>query len=158
MAREQVAFKVGETSYRVTQFGASQGRSILLLLAKVASATFEGAAPGGSLKALADADFASAMKAFFESVDDVKLDRVCREFAAVCEFDAGGDRWPVLGTGTFFDDHFAGKYQNLVGWLFECIKANFAGFFDEYASKAGAVLGTKPQTVMTPPGENFPRK
>ena len=106
--REQKEKVIGQTTYRVTQFGAVQGRKVLARLAKllvVAKSTD-----------LAQLDLES------------ELDYLCETFAPYTEIQRLGDpKRPQLKDE--FEEHFIGRYDEMLGWLLFALEVNFSSFF-----------------------------
>jgi hypothetical protein len=113
-------------NYRIQQLGAKQGRAVLARLMKL-------------MGPIADADNeGEAFAKIAASISDDDLDYFCRVFGAATQFHAVTDDKRVfqLDEATF-DEHFAGRYGEMLKWLWACIDANFANFF--------AGLGINPQ-------------
>jgi len=55
-------------------------------------------------------------------------------------------RWPNLKD--IFDAHFAGEYEELIGWLKFAIEVNFGSFFQ----KAGAKMQASALPIEVPQG------
>ncbi len=141
--------QIGSYTYRVTQLGARKGQAVLLALARSALLPAAAGALGGlDAKALASlrgpdgrVNLATANVVVFAPA----LARVARELAErldapTFEFitTSFADATEVIGaTGdavklsALYDQHFAGRYEDLAAWLYFSAEVNF-GFFGRW--------------------------
>lgn len=145
MAIEAKERRIGATTYRITQLPAKRGRAMLVRFVRLfgpgagafvgglgrARGGFDGAIGLGIGDALHDLctrlseeDLAAISDAFAEFTVVVVSRDVERRLADI------------------FDDHFAGRYDEMLAWLRACCEVNFASFF------AGSSLGTALPQLM----------
>lgn len=121
MAFKSQTKKIGTTTYTVTPLGAQAGRSILMLLmGKMGPAITEGQKNGGG---------AAFVGALVSAMDEPTVERLCNEFAPRTEVKLGDGKAPNLDA--IFENHFAGNYGELLGWLQFCLEVNYSSFFVE---------------------------
>jgi hypothetical protein len=122
---------IGGVTYRVTLLGAKAGRamSVRLLkligptLASFLEGTVSGDTSGGQALAIGAAD---ALREIAKHVTIGELEAISDELAKFTTVVIDAEHEPQLFA--IFDDHFAGRYDCLYGWLAFAIEANFAGF------------------------------
>lgn len=132
MATEVRERRIGSHTYRVTQFGAKQGRALFVRILKLA---------GPSLSA-ALSSIAQGKPGAFEAVIAVGLSQGFYEFAArITEDEVGsvlddcakhtvvviGEKEPRLSD--IFDQHFAGRYDEMLSWAAFVLECNYGSFF-----------------------------
>src|SRR5438105_8238745 len=118
MAIENKVKEIGGNQYKVFQFGARKGRTVLFRLFKVL---------GPGLSALAQADKASdalgpALMALAESANEDDFTYLCDACAEVTKliqtasFSDGKTQEIEQDLNKVFDEHFRGKYVDMVRW------------------------------------------
>jgi hypothetical protein len=132
---ETKEFSVGRFRYKVTQFGAKKGQALLLTCAKlIGESVGEVAAANGG-----DVQLGKALKALFSELSETTFHRICEDFAEVCIYTSEEKEvWKRLGPD--YNDHFAGRYKDLLLWLRECFNANYESFFSELQDLTGLQL------------------
>lgn len=111
-------------TYKVTQLGAKEGRRVFARLVSTL---------GGAVGALAKevtgegngADAAQGVASFADRITPETLDFFCDVFAPYTLVCNGPSELPMSKE---FDDHFAGRYAQMVQWLVFCIEVNFGSF------------------------------
>jgi len=141
--RESKTTTIGAYEYTVYQLGAIDGRRILTKLAKVAGPAFAGLKPGQAN------DFFGKL---LDALDVELVDALCDKFAEFTEVQLDAEHKPFLKGK--FDDHFAGKYGEMLSWLVFCLEVNFSNFFQELGlkvpSKAEIAAKAKDQESDSP--------
>lgn len=143
MAIEFRERRIGEYTYRVTQLGAKAGRVMMVRLFKLAGPGV-GSFVGGVGRGGTSGDLEVAMAlGFGDAVHDLAARISSDEVAAITDQFA---LQTVLVTSPevelrlsdIFDDHFAGRYDEMLLWLRFCLEVNFTSFFRD---KGGAAKG-----------------
>jgi hypothetical protein len=143
MAIESREKQIGDYTYRVTQFGAKQGRGLLVRMIKMA-----GPALGGALSALArgnkgefEAAIASGLSQgiyeLAERLTEAEFASVTDEMAKLTVVVLDGDKEPRLSG--IFDDHFAGRYDEMLQWVAFVWEVNYGSFFGGSTDRVGMV-------------------
>jgi hypothetical protein len=132
MAIESKERRIGAANYRITQLPAKRGRAILVrfvrLIGPGAGAFVGGLGRGKTgLDAALGAGVADAMLDFCTRLNEEDLAVLCDEFATYTVVIQSRDIEQQLSK--IFDDHFAGKYEEMLLWLKACCEVNFSGFF-----------------------------
>jgi hypothetical protein len=132
MAIEARDRRIGEHTYRVTQFGAKQGRGLLVRLLKLAGpslgATLSSLAQGKhtEVEAALAAGLSQGIFELAERLNEAEVGAVLDDFAKQTVV-VMGDREPRLSD--MFDAHFAGRYDEMLLWARFCLEVNYASFF-----------------------------
>ena len=115
--------QVGEHRYQIGILDATKGYPLYCKLAAQLGKVLES---GGKLDGGNKADLAVRMlgKAL-QALSPELIGELVRVFGAASSVEIGGQWHPVQSV---FAMHFAGKYGAMMGWLLECVKANFADF------------------------------
>lgn len=122
---------IGATTYTITQLGAKQGRSVMVRLFRILGPAAAGLTSGEDI----EARLGNALTALARSASEDDFNALCDTFAAATkirkttETNAGPGHIDVPLTPDF-DNHFAGRYAELLQWFGACIEVNFASFFD----------------------------
>lgn len=125
---------IGDYRYRVTQLGVTQGLEVMAELAKMLLPGMGGMASGGLGKILqADTgsqQFAMAATKLAQAIDSAKVQKVVKVLAkTTAVFGEGfGDAGAPLDI--HLEDHFAGRYGELVGWMKFALEVNYGNFFE----------------------------
>lgn len=133
MAIESRETTIGGTTYRVTQLGTKRGTSLLVRLVRLLGPGV-GSLVGGlgrtdvnSLDSALAVGVDDAMHDLAMRLDDKEVQLVLEEFAkltAVVQSDEIELRlWDI------YDDHFAGRYDEMLRWAKFCMEVNFSSFF-----------------------------
>lgn len=135
---ETKEFSVGGYQYKITQFGAKKGQSLLLVCAKII---------GGSVGEVAatnsgDVALGKALQRIFDGLSEATFAKTCEDFAEVCYFSEDGEKWIKLSSQ--YNDHFAGRYKELLQWLEGCFQANFGSFLEELKGAVGVPAKKNP--------------
>lgn len=139
MAIEAKERRIGATVYRITQLPAKRGRAMLVRFVRLfgpGAGAFVGGL-GRSKAAVLDGalglGIADAMLDLCTRLSEDDLAVICDQFAEFTVVIVSRDVERRLSD--VFDDHFAGKYDEMLSWLKACCEVNFASFF------AGSSLG-----------------
>lgn len=132
MAIETKDKQIGEHNYRVTAFGALQGRVILARLTNLIGPvirSFKDVAND-----LAEGKDVDKVGAMVEAVAQAAEKLPPKEFADLCDafanqtvVDFGDGR--ELPLAKIFDLHFSARYMDLLEWFAFVVEVNFASFF-----------------------------
>jgi hypothetical protein len=143
MSREAVQFEVDGVTYTLTQFGAKKGQTLLLTCAKIVGPALGKAASSG----YGDVQLGGMLEELFDGLDEPTMERICADFSEACLFDANGKTG--LPLKAHYDDHFAGRYLQMLQWLRECFKVNYGDFLNGLQGMLGVNLGT-PKAAALP--------
>lgn len=133
MAIEVKEKRIGATTYRVTQLPTKPGRAMLVRYIRLAgpgAGAFVGglsSSKAGTFDGSVGSGLAEAIHDFCTRINDAELDAICDEFARYTIVVKSRD--VELRLSDVFDDHFAGRYDELLAWLRFCSEVNFASFF-----------------------------
>lgn len=133
MALEFREKRIGSTAYRVTQLPAKRGRSMLVRFVRLAGPS-AGAFVGG-LGRSKDGTFDGGLAlGIAEGVHELSLRMTDDDLTAICDEFAKytvviQSREVELRLEDVFDDHFAGRYDEMLAWLRFCLEVNFTSFF-----------------------------
>lgn len=114
--------QIGEVTFRVTQFGARQGLSVLTRLMKLV---------GPGLQAAAAGDDGQAIAALVGSIEPGELVSLADDFASrtslkrLAQTAAGPKMVDAGALATQFDEVFADRYDDLIEFLVFAIVVNF---------------------------------
>lgn len=132
---------IGDTTYRVTQLGAKQGRRLLMRLLRLAGPSLTEAIGGDtSLASLGDVDLSTlsgAVKRLCENALEDELEHLFDTFAPKTQIDKGEGKWAVLSHEA--ELHFAGKYREMFEWLWFCLQVNYKDFIVGSMARAAAM-------------------
>jgi hypothetical protein len=132
MAIESKERRIGGTTYRITQLPTKRGRALLVRFVRLCGPG-AGAFVGGigrarsSFDAALGAGIADALHDFCTRLNEDDLAAICDEFAVYTV--VVQSREIELQLSKIFDDHFAGKYDEMFQWLRACCEVNFSSFF-----------------------------
>ncbi|HYQ47155.1 MAG TPA: hypothetical protein VER11_34530 [Polyangiaceae bacterium] len=154
MALETKRVTIGGSQYAITQLGAVAGRGLFkkfvtamspLLRDAVSGSVFKdlqkliGELPEGeTFDKLAIAVAPIVGPYLIRTIEDLPQDlfeELCETFSQSTTVLAGKPATPQK-LSDLFDEHFAGKYVDMIGWLFQCLKVN--GFLAKLGSAASA--------------------
>ncbi len=137
---------VGAHRYQLAILDATRGYPLYCKLVSQLGKVLEG---GGKLDGADKQDLAVRMlgKAL-QSLSPDLVGELIRTFGSCSSVEIEGKWQRIDGV---FSVHFAGKYGHLMGWLFECVKANFADFLPpNLPSVPGLDLGAMLQSSKSP--------
>lgn len=128
--------RIGEHEYRVRQMPGREALAMFTTLTKTVGPAVAALAggKGASVKSLLDQEVATLAQALTTLCDDLdpgRVQSVARDFAAHSQLRLnlnGTDTWQPLSNEAVFDDAFAGRIDELLGWLAFCVEVNFRGF------------------------------
>jgi len=154
---------IGGFKYRMTQMGGISGKDIALILLRPFTTLLEGAASGGLAGVTKEKLVMSAVTSGSLTKAIALLSK--EDLAAVCDaFAAQTTVWVKDGTklrdfplATIFDDHFAGRYSEMLQWLAWGVSLN--GFFDgvlRHLSAGEASPSPSPTGSTTGAGDSSP--
>lgn len=166
MAIEAKERRIGAHQYRITQLPAKRGRAMLVRFVRLFGPG-AGAFVGGLGRGKAGFDsalgvgIADALMDLCTRMNDEDVAAICDEFSQYTMVVQSRD--VELQLSKVFDDHFAGRYDEMLAWLRACCEVNFASFFG--ASGGGAPLTKlmellskwQPQTASTGTSTASPR-
>ena len=113
--REVQSHEIDGCQFKIQQLGAKQGKTVLARLLRLVGPAAESDTPIDRLMA---------------ALTDAEVDFLCDVFSKttrVCATNANGQATELPLEG-IFDDHFAGRYDLMMKWLWACLNANFASF------------------------------
>lgn len=145
MAIETREKRIGATLYRVTQLPTKIGRAMLVRYIRLAgpgAGAFVGglsSSKAGTFDGSVGSGIAEAIHDFCTRINEPELDVICDEFAKYTIVVRSRD--VELRLSDVFEDHFAGKYDELLAWLRFCSEVNFASFFAVSSSGKAGLLG-----------------
>lgn len=116
--------EIGEVVYRVKQFGAKRGRQVLFRVSQMLGPTLAQATEG---------DYAAAFKAFAETAKLEDFEWLCDTFAdgtSVVLKTTNGNEVPQ-SLAKVYDEHFVGRYLEMLEWLVFAFEVNFGGFLEQ---------------------------
>jgi hypothetical protein len=135
--------------YEITQLGARDGRKMLVRLTQVFGPVL-GELIGGEAHGSSDG-VSKALMALSTTLTEEDMDYVCSMFGRHTEWRDG--QRTILLDDAQQDLHFAGRYDTMTRWIFECMKINFSPFFGMLQSASGMDgFGTKAKAKKDPPG------
>ena len=121
---------IGSATYKVTSLGASQGRALLVRLAKTLGPSAEMLLSGRAS--------AWALAALLERLTDDDLTYACQVLGATTQLEAVPGRSVQL-TLENQEIHFSGAYWEMFQWLSFALEVNFAGPLGSWANVLAAV-------------------
>jgi hypothetical protein len=132
MAIEAKERRIGATTYRITQLPTRRGRALLVRLVRLlgpGAGSFVGGLGRGraGIDAALALGVADAVHDLCARLNDEDLAVICDEFATYTVVVVSRDIEQQLSK--VFDDHFAGRYDELLQWLRACCEVNYASFF-----------------------------
>lgn len=123
--------RIGSTTYRVTQLPAKLGRSMLVRFVRLvgpgAGSFVGGLGRAGAFDAGIAQGIAEGLHDLCRRLNDDDVNAICDELAKYTVVVQSRDI--ELRLSDIFDDHFAGKYDQMLAWLRFCLEVNFASFF-----------------------------
>ena len=145
--RESKVHNINGTNYTIQMLGAKVGKSLLARMLRMFGPAIEAE---------------DTMTRLCAALTDTDLDFLCDTFAATTMVELGPDRLvPLKGV---FEDHFAGKYGDMVKWLWASVETNYGTFLADVglspdklqAAMAQAMMGAT-QAPITPSGASSPK-
>lgn len=117
--RKSDSKQIGNHTYTVTQFGAREGGRVFIRITRLLGPAIGGGAEGGA---------AAMIGQLSTALDESDFDSLCDTFAAATMVTGGdyGAKQPQLKA--VFDDHFAGRYDELLEWLLFAFEVNYGSF------------------------------
>jgi hypothetical protein len=111
---------IGDTTYRVTQLGATTGSKVMFRLIRAFASIAAGLQTGQlSFESMTPEDF-DWLVTTMQPTTKVQ----------VVDVAAGNGSSKFVDLSFMFDDHFAGKYFEMVDWLKFALEVNFGPFAD----------------------------
>jgi hypothetical protein len=128
---------IGGIRYQVTLLGAKAGRSMLVRLTKLLGPAMASFLDGmlhakGDLTTSLAIGAGDAIREVTQRLTAADLEAISDELARFTVVVIDEQRQPQLDK--IFDDHFAGKYNDMAAWLAFALEANFSSFFDDARS------------------------
>lgn len=140
---------IGEHTYRVTKFGAKQGRALLVRIVKLTGpslgAALSALAKGnrGDVEAAIAQGLSGGLYELAERLTEAEVGSVLDDFAKYTVV-VIGEKEPRLSD--VFDHHFAGCYDEMLAWAAFVLECNYGSFF---AGANGAGLLSRLRTVLS---------
>lgn len=171
MAIEAKERRIGATTYRITQLPAKRGRAMLVRFVRLVGPG-AGAFVGGMGRGKAGFDaaigigIADALHDLCTRLNEEDLSVICDEFATYTVVVKSHEI--ELQLSKVFDDHFAGRYDEMFQWLRACCEVNFASFFGsssganplaklvDLLSKWQSPMGSTGTSTASPPASTMP--
>jgi hypothetical protein len=147
MARKTETVEIGGNKYEITQLGATLGGEVMFRLGRAFGAILAGLKTGNlTVDTLDPADFNWLVQVMIPSTK-----------VGMIDVKGKGDlRWHPLKVD--FDDHFAGRYPQMMEWLKSCLEVNYGplqGTLGSIFRGVAALSVSTPQTVSTgSPGDS----
>jgi hypothetical protein len=138
MSRKTEEKEIGGVTYAVTLLGARKGLEVATKLAPFLGVLAK-AQKGGKEAAT------EALSEVLRSVSAADVQGLCDVMAEWTMVKGPGPRDQVILTNVF-DDHFAGRYGDLLKWLGFCLSVNFPSFFSGAAPVKGSAAEATGQT------------
>lgn len=136
--RKTTKITIGTSTYAMRQLGAFQGTAVsIAVLRLLGPAAAAGLSEGNTEAAL--------LKAFSASANAKDVQEICEAFAAETKEikraqTTDGYREIEVPIQSW-DEHFAGRYADLVAWIWEGVKLNFSDFFSGGSSFLESLRG-----------------
>jgi len=125
---------IGGYTYRVTQLGVTPGLEIMAELAKMLLPGMGGFASGGIgsiLKSdVGGEQFATAATKLAMAIDSAKVQKIVKTLAKMTSIFGEGFGDAGAPLDVHLEDHFAGRYGELVAWLAFALRVNYGNFFE----------------------------
>lgn len=154
MGKKTERKKIGDHTYVVTQFGALRGREVLFRLTTMMGPALSGIFKGG----LSEAGLGEALLTWSSSAKVEDFTWLCDQFAEVTKVEERTSTGHAIASdlGKVFDDHFVGKYTEMLQWLAFAVTVNFADFLGVKKLVTSALsevmgAGTKPPSESISP-------
>jgi len=148
MGRQTKEKKIGEHTYVVTQFGALVGKNVLFRLTTMIGPAMAGMLKGG----LSAAGLCEAITVFSGTAKEADFDWLCGPFASCSKvkqgLTTGASITLDLADQTVFDDHFVGRYDEMIKWIAFAAEVNFGDFL---FGKDGALNALVPRAEQKIP-------
>lgn len=133
MARQTEEREIGGVRYKVTQLGAKTGESFLYvrlprLLGPGLGEFITGLGRASDVESAIANGLGDAIRDLAQRVNDQDYAAIRDEFAKLTVVALDAEREMPLSK--IYDDHFAGRYQDVAAWLGFCLEVNYRGFFD----------------------------
>lgn len=156
MARKVKEVTIGETQYRMTQLGGSQGADLWLDLLRVLAGPVEAFAKSrGALEGVDEESVGlTVVAAGIKALDHATVAKMTAAFQQHTTIRVigpdGGERWPTLSSAVY-DEHFAGNYLELSEWLVQSVVFNFLPFVVDgsLGSVVAKIQGMMPGSTPT---------
>lgn len=132
MAIETRDITIGSTTYRVAQLPTRKGQALLVRIIKLLGpgvGSFVGGIgrSGGELDAAMALGVGDALHDLAARLNELEVAGVLEEFAKNTYVLLSDDVQPLLNT--IYDEHFAGRYDELMKWAKFCLEVNYRSFF-----------------------------
>jgi hypothetical protein len=145
MSRKTQKFQIDSEVYEITQLGTELGMplghrllkacapSVRSFVAQIAASDEK--TLGKALDEIGEVGVLVRIVEAFEQAPTELLADLAKTFAAVTTVKSATLMLPLEAT---YDDHFAGRYDHWVKWLFACVKLNFSARFLGSSAGSGA--------------------
>ncbi len=118
--RQTLDKQIGDDVYIVNQLGALEGRKVLARLFQMFGGVVAGMAGPGKT------DLVGGFVSLANPITEDQPEFFCNTFAKFTQVRTPDGKTRVLKD--IFDDHFVGKYREMIEWLAFCLEVNFANF------------------------------
>ena len=148
--RESRQHTIGDYTYTIQQLGAKEGRIVLARVLRVIAGAAGAAQSSDDALEAAGAGIAKLV----EGLSDAELTFLCDTFARATMVGRAGTMDAIrLSDGVTFDEHFAGRYGEMLRWLWASLETNYASFLSDMGLNA-ETLANLQQGVKTAMGLN----
>lgn len=142
-------FEVDGKRYRTTMFGALRGSKLLLKISRIVAPAVGRAVGVVDLDMALSADVGTGMSTLFEAADPDTVMSIVKEFVEKSELRKEDGNWITLEQ--VFDDHFAGRYTQMVLFVKGAFEVNYGDFSGALrAMIAQALPGVQMKRATTP--------
>jgi hypothetical protein len=140
MPRKQETIEIDGVQYRIRQMGAVTGGQVMFRLGRAFAMLAAGLANGTmDLQSLSASDFDWLIKTLILTTE-----------VGIIDVNGTGDRkWHKLEHD--YDEHFAGRYQQMIQWLKGALEINFGPLQDALGSlfRGASALSTSPRQPVS---------
>jgi len=133
MRKSETSEAIGGYRYKVRQLGTSDGLGVLTQIARMILPSAGAVVGGGSIQELMNSSldgdkFAKIATQLATSLNGSDVNQIIQKLAAHTDILGPGFGDAGAPLDVHFDDHFAGRYRDLVKWAQFALKVNFANF------------------------------
>lgn len=149
IGREVQEHTLGNRVYKIQQLGSTDARRVFLRVLKALGPAVAAAGGKGD-----DEATAAAIGTLCEKLSDADLDYLVTTFAKVTRVSPTDNPNVEFVLGNIVEEEFAGKMGRMLGWLWACLKTNYATFLDDLPAEVRSglmVLMTRTETSTPAP-------
>jgi hypothetical protein len=133
--------QVGEHTYRIYMLDATRGYPLYCKLLGQVGGVLEA---GGKLDSQGKELALRLLGRAIQSLTPELVGELIKAFGSSSQLVTNGGAQPVQAV---FATHFAGKYGDMMGWLYECAKVNFESFLPPNLTALIGAEGFDPATI-----------